>query len=90
MALGRPVLAANVNGVPELMEHMKTGYIFEPLSVNAITQAIEFAIENHKSDKMANWCLAAKNHIAQNFTVEKMVDKLEDYFHYHYNLENRK
>ena len=30
MALGKPVLAANVNGVPELMKHLKTGYIFEP------------------------------------------------------------
>jgi len=90
MALGRPVLAANVNGVPELMDHMKTGYIFEPLRINAITQAIEFAIENHKSDEIANWCSAAKRHIAQNFTVEKMIDKLEEYFYLQYNLENRK
>ena len=28
--------------------------------------------------------------IPRGATVEKMVDKLEDYFHYHYNLENRK
>ena len=90
MALGRPVLAANVNGVPELMDHMKTGYIFEPLRINAITQAIEFAIENHKSDEIANWCSAAKRHIAQNFTVEKMIDKLEEYFYLQYNLETRK
>tara|TARA_B100001996_G_scaffold63978_2_gene46045 strand:+ start:33028 stop:34140 length:1113 start_codon:yes stop_codon:yes gene_type:complete len=90
MALGRPVLAANVNGVPELMDHMKTGYIFEPLNIDAITEAIEFAIENHKSEKVANWCITAKEHIAQNFTIEKMLDKLEAYFHYQYSLENRK
>lgn len=90
MALGRPVLAANVNGVPELMDHMKNGYIFEPLNVNAITQAIEFAIENHKSEKIASWCTNAKEHIAQNFTIDKMLDNLEDYFHYQYSLKNRK
>ena len=90
MALGRPVLAANVNGVPELMDHMKNGYIFEPLNVNAITQAIEFAIENHKSEKIASWCTNAKGHIAQNFTIDKMLDNLEDYFHYQYSLKNRK
>lgn len=90
MALGRPVLAANVNGVPELMDHMKTGYIFEPLNVNAISKAIEFAIENHKSDKIVSWCVEAKEHIAQNFTIDMMLDNLEDYFHYQYSLNNRK
>ena len=90
MALGRPVFAANVNGVPELMDHMKTGYIFEPLDVDAISQAIEFAIENYKSEKISNWCITAKEHIAKNFTIEKMLDNLEDYFHYQYTLNNRK
>ena len=57
---------------------------------NAITKAIEFAIENHKSDKISSWCITAKEHIASNFTIEKMLDKLEDYFHYQYALDNRK
>ena len=64
--------------------------IFEPLNVNAITKAIEFAIENHKSEKISSWCITAKEHIASNFTLEKMLDKLEDYFHYQYALDNRK
>lgn len=89
MALGRPVLAANVNGVPELMEHLKTGYIFEPFNVDAISKAIQFAIENHGSEQISEWGVLAKKHIATNFTIDRMLDKLEDYFYNQHSLNNR-
>tara|TARA_B100001079_G_scaffold65777_2_gene55988 strand:+ start:3873 stop:4982 length:1110 start_codon:yes stop_codon:yes gene_type:complete len=84
MALGKPVLAANVNGVPELMEHNKTGYIFDPLKVNSIEDAIRFALDNHGSEKVVNWGLLAKEHVKNNFSLDKMLDELESYFYSQY------
>lgn len=90
MALGKPVLAANVNGVPELMKHLKTGYIFEPLKVEAIAEAMNYAIDNHATETALNWGALAKRHVAENFTVESMLDKLENYFYQCINASSRK
>jgi glycosyltransferase involved in cell wall biosynthesis len=81
MALGKPVIASNVNGVPELIKHRETGYILPSLSVKTIYNAIKFAVENHGSEEVQNWGIAAKDHIATNFTLPRMLDQLESYFY---------
>jgi len=89
MALGKPVIASNVNGVSELIDHRKTGYILPSLSIEVICNAIKFAIDNHGSEEIQNWGLAAKDHIAANFTLPKMLDQLESYFYSQINLRFR-
>ena len=90
MALGRPVLAANVNGVPELMKHLSTGYIFEPFKVESIVEAMNYALDNHGKEKILNWGMVAKKHVAENFTIDKMIDRLENYFFEQINASDRK
>jgi len=89
MALGKPVLAANVNGVPELMDHRRTGYIFEPMKVSAICEAMQFALDHHGSDEISNWGKAAQKHVADHFTLDTMIDRLETYFYEQYGQSNR-
>ena len=89
MALGKPVIASNVNGVSELIDHRKTGYILPSLSIEVICNAIKFAIDNHGSEEIQNWGVAAKDHIATNFTLSKMLDQLESYFYSQINLRFR-
>lgn len=40
MAAGLPVAAANVGGVPDLVQHETTGLLFDPLNPDSIAQAI--------------------------------------------------
>ena len=82
MALGKPVLAANVNGVPELIDHCVNGYIFEPMKIDAIEDAMKYAIKHYKSEVVENWGKQAKDHVQLNFTIEKMLDNLEEYFYF--------
>ena len=82
MALGKPVLAANVNGVPELIDHCINGYIFDPMNIDAIEDAMKYAIKNHKSEVVENWGKQAKSHVQLNFTIDKMLDNLEEYFYF--------
>ena len=82
MALGKPVLAANVNGVPELIDHDVNGYIFEPMKIDAIEDAMNYAIRHYKSPIVDNWGKKAKDHVRLNFTIEKMLDNLEEYFYF--------
>ncbi len=84
MALGKSVLAAKVNGVSELMDHNKTGFIFEPMEVKPIVDAMNFVLDNHGSEKITNWGLLAKDHIKNNFRLDKMIDHLESYFYDQY------
>jgi glycosyltransferase involved in cell wall biosynthesis len=41
MAAGVPVLAARVGGIPELIEHERTGLLFDPLSTAGILDSVE-------------------------------------------------
>jgi len=89
MALGKPILAANVNGVSELMAHRKTGYIFKPMNVNAICEAMHFVLNQHGSDEISNWGVAAKKQVADHFTLGTMIDRLESYFYEQYGQSYR-
>lgn len=81
MALGKPVFASNVNGVPELIVHRKSGYIMDALTVDEIGKAIQFGLENHDGKEIKNWGIEAKRQVANHFTLDGMLDQLEAYFY---------
>ena len=89
MALGKPVFASNVNGIPELIKHRHSGYILDSLSVNKICDAMQFAINNHGSEEINRWGITAKNKIATHFTLTEMLNQLESYFYSHINYLHR-
>ena len=89
MALGKPVIASNVNGVSELIHHRKTGYLLDSLNIDIICNAIKFAVENHGCEEIQSWGVAAREHIARNFTLPQMLDQLESYFYSQINFEFR-
>lgn len=89
MALGKPVLVARVNGVPELVEHDRTGYIFRPFNVESIIQSMQWACDHRDSDQVKQWGQAAREYVQKNFTLKKMLDNLEAYFYEQYARSNR-
>lgn len=44
-ALGRPVIASTITGIPELVEHEKNGWLVTAGSVDSLTQAFHLALE---------------------------------------------
>jgi glycosyltransferase involved in cell wall biosynthesis len=46
MASGRPVVASRVGGIPEFVEHGRTGYCVEPRNPAAMATAIIALLEN--------------------------------------------
>jgi glycosyltransferase involved in cell wall biosynthesis len=83
------VIASNVNGVSELIHHRKTGYLLDSLNIDIICNAIKFAVENHGCEEIQSWGVAAREHIARNFTLPQMLDQLESYFYSQINFEFR-
>jgi glycosyltransferase involved in cell wall biosynthesis len=45
-AFNVPVLATNTGGLPDYVEHMKSGYIVEPKDVNGLADGIDFLLSN--------------------------------------------
>jgi glycosyltransferase involved in cell wall biosynthesis len=77
MFAGLPVLASDIPVNKEVITHLETGYFFETGSVQSITQALLW----YKDNTAVATTLAANanEHARQNFELEKIAEKLENY-----------
>ena len=80
MALGKPVLSAAISGTTDLIEHMRTGYLFEPHDPQAIFEALQFACDHRKTDLCRKLGESARRVVIEQFTIPRMLDRLEQYF----------
>ena len=77
MLAGLPVLVSNIPVNKEAVTHMQTGYMFEKGSVDDITKALQWYAGNRTvANEMAG---KAYEHAKENFELEKIVSRLEDY-----------
>ena len=96
MALGKPVLAANVNGVPELIQHEISGYIFEPYKIDASKCISYFTIElkenfpDELNEDFKNWIFGCD--ICQDvcpWNIKFASDTKEENFNDRFNLKDK-
>jgi len=73
-ALGIPVIASKVGAIPEIVINKKTGILVEPGNVDETAKAIVTLLTDEKLWKEMSLNARA---FAQQFTLEKRVDKLE-------------
>jgi glycosyltransferase involved in cell wall biosynthesis len=75
MALSRPVVASAVGGIPEMIEHGRTGLLVPPREPAALAAAIVRLLTDHPyADTLAK---AAQNLVHDRFCVELMVRAIE-------------
>lgn len=74
-ALGTPVVASRVGGIPELIKDGITGLLIRPNSSTDLAKAIEKITMNR--ELWTKMSLEAKKWIMNNFLLEKAVDALE-------------
>ncbi len=77
MAMRKPVVATNVNGVCELMVNGKTGFIVPPKEPLALATAIAKIIDNPKM--IAEFGKAGYDRVKREFTIPAMASNLEEY-----------
>jgi len=75
MASGKPVIASNVGGLPELINDNITGILVEPKDIKGLERALSAVIsDNAKREYLAN---NAREFISKSdFRLESMVNKL--------------
>lgn len=74
MALGQPLIASRTGGTPELVEHERTGLLFEPGNVAQLTAAIARLAQD--SGLRASLGRTARAHALATFGLERHLDEM--------------
>lgn len=78
LAMGTPVIASDIGGLPEMVEHGRTGYLCESGSVEEFAEAIErIASDAELSMEMG---ASALKHAQEKFSAEGHVIRLEEIY----------
>lgn len=75
MACGVPVIASNIGGMPEVIEHGKTGYLVNTKNLDADLANYVIQLLNNP-EKIKQLGLNCVNRISENFTWEKSASRL--------------
>jgi glycogen(starch) synthase len=70
--MARPVVAARVGGIPELVLQGKTGWLVEPESDIAVAESILRLLE--RPEELRKMGLAARRHCLEHFHFDRIVD----------------
>ncbi|MHC5717067.1 MAG: glycosyltransferase, partial [Nostoc sp.] len=73
MRAGLPVVATSVNGIPEEVEHGKTGLLVPRKDVQALANALQTLIQS--PDLRQQMGEAGRQKFEQEFTVERMINE---------------
>jgi glycosyltransferase involved in cell wall biosynthesis len=85
LAMGKPVIATNTGGLPEIIEDGVTGLLIPPENPDPIANAIiRMAREKEEAKEMA---ARGKDKTLKNFTFQKMIDRTAEVY---YNVLDKK
>ena len=76
MAVGLPILASNLGGIPDYVIDGETGFLCEPGNILQFAQKIEWIIKNYDSDEMITIRKNAVKMVKENYLQEKLNQKL--------------
>ena len=77
MACECPVVTFNVGGVPELVEHMESGYVADYGNEDDLTKGIEILLSNNQMNEMG---LNVRKRIEEQFSLDKMCQSYLDLY----------
>ncbi|PYO38146.1 MAG: hypothetical protein DMD29_14165 [Gemmatimonadetes bacterium] len=74
MARGKPVVATEVGGIPEIIQHGVTGLLVPPGDESALADAIGSLLENRAA--AADMGQKARRDVAERFTPERQLSRV--------------
>jgi glycosyltransferase involved in cell wall biosynthesis len=86
MAMGIPIVATRVDGIPEVVKHGQNGFLVPPKDFRALAQRTIQLIENPSLAKRMGE--AGKQMVYPEFCVKEMVKKTEKLYEYLFNLKS--
>ena len=77
-AIGVPAIASNIYGISDAIVNQKTGFLNAPKDVNAITDAMQYFLENPKVVK--KYGCAAKKRVRAEFDANRMSESWLNFY----------
>lgn len=73
MACETPVIAFNNSAIPELVNHMETGYLAENKNVGDFINGVKTLLEDENLNKRAG--ISGREVVIEKFTLDRMIDQ---------------
>jgi len=77
MALGKPIVASNIGGIPDLVIHGKNGFLVPPKNPKELAKYIQILLEDEKKREKMGF---AGKEMSLNFSAENMVEKIAELY----------
>jgi glycosyltransferase involved in cell wall biosynthesis len=78
MAMGRPVIVTDVDGLREIVTHERDGLVVQSGDVGALSEAIARLLRDRElAKRLAD---TARERVVEDFTIERMARRLEDFY----------
>ncbi len=78
LACGIPVVAFNIGGMPDMIEHKKNGYLAEPFSIQEVANGLVWILKDNEANK--NLSLQAREKVVESFTFQKVANRYKDVY----------
>ena len=72
LACGTPVVAFNVGGMPDMIDHMYNGYLAKPYDVASLGSGIKWVLNNPNADMLSN---NAREYTIKNYKIETVSER---------------
>ena len=72
MSCGKPCVAFRTGGIPEMINHLETGYIAEYKSAEDLSKGIRYALSIAGNQKTTD---ANRNFVLENFSEKAVAEK---------------
>jgi glycosyltransferase involved in cell wall biosynthesis len=73
-----PVVAFNVTGLRDIVEHQKNGYLAHPYDIEDLAQGINWVLED--TERYNQLCIQARQKVEREFTLELQAEKYLDLY----------
>lgn len=74
MSLGRPVIASAIAGIPEIVQHGRTGFLIKPGDVKELARAIGLLV---RDERLAQELGHHARAVAENYSWERVIPTVE-------------
>lgn len=81
MAAGKPAITTNVSSMPEIVVDNETGRVVPVNDEKALAAAMQQIVRNPQLARQ--WGAKGRQRVLELFTIDRMIDELEDYFRRH-------
>jgi len=79
MAVRLPIVATNINGIPEAIQHKNNGYLISPQDNQELASVLDYLLKNpYERKRIAK---NARETYLKHFTLKKMMTNTEKFYH---------